>query len=129
MLRHESITEGSGQDGRVGMREGELGTSGRWESGWDEVIRRHLLAHNQVMQRVTKDLTRQIALAADIMLDTLTSSGKALFFGNGGSAACAQYWASLLLGRYNSERSGLSGIALTADTAVLTNIGNDYGYH
>lgn len=111
------------------MREGDLETGWISESHCNDMIRRQLSAHNQVMQRVSRDLTRQIALTAHIMFDTLTSGGKAVFFGNGSSAACAQYWASLLLGRYNSERSGLTGIALTADTVVLTNIGNDYGYH
>lgn len=92
-------------------------------------IQRELLAHHQIMQRVIEDLTRQIALAAHIMLDTLVSGGKVVFFGNGGSAACAQYWASMLLGHFSRERLGLPGMALTADTAVLTSIGNDYGYH
>ncbi|RME44081.1 MAG: SIS domain-containing protein [Chloroflexi bacterium] len=101
----------------------------RFTSRTDETIRHQLLAHDNVMQRVTQGLTREIALAAHIMLDTLTSGGKAVFFGNGGGAACAQYWASILLGRYNTERRGVPGIALTADTAVITNIGNDYGYH
>lgn len=111
------------------MREGKPETGIPVESRSNEAIRRELLAHNHVMQRLTKDLTRQIALAAHTMLDTLASGGKAVFFGNGRSAACAQYWASMLLGRYNCERSGLPAIALTADTAVLTDIGNDYGYH
>jgi D-sedoheptulose 7-phosphate isomerase len=129
MTDEETVMKSIGWHGRWEMRESESETGAITESRNDEVIRRHLLAHNQVMQRVTKGLTREIALAAHIMLDTLTSGGKAVFFGNGGSAACAQYWASLLLGRLNAERVGLPGIALTADTAVLTNVGNDYGYH
>jgi D-sedoheptulose 7-phosphate isomerase len=32
------------------------------------------------------------------------------------------------VGRFRRERPGLSSIALTTDTSVLTSIGNDYGY-
>jgi D-sedoheptulose 7-phosphate isomerase len=94
-----------------------------------QLIEEHLLAHGHVIQHVIKELVRQIALTADIMSDTLSSGGNAVFFGNGGSAACAQYWASMLSGCFNGNRPGLAGIALTADSVVLTQIAHEYGYH
>jgi len=48
--------------------------------------------------------------------------------GNGGSAADSQHFAAELTGRYERERPGLAGIALTTDTSALTAIGNDYSY-
>lgn len=113
----------------MGIQEGQMRTDVVHESCIHEMVLRQLSAHNLVMQRVTENVTRQIVLTTHTMLDTLVSGGKAVFFGNGGNAACAQYWASLLLGRHNAERPGLPAIALTADAVVLTNIGNDYGYH
>lgn len=59
---------------------------------------------------------------------TLKRSNKILFAGNGGSAADAQHWAAELVSRFNYDRPGLPGIALTTDTSALTAIGNDYGY-
>ena len=51
-----------------------------------------------------------------------------LTLGNGGSAAQAQHLAAELVGRFRTERRGLRSVALTADTAVLTALGNDYGF-
>jgi D-sedoheptulose 7-phosphate isomerase len=58
----------------------------------------------------------------------LRRGNKILFAGNGGSAADAQHWAGELVSRFNYDRPGLPGIALTTDTSILTAIGNDYGY-
>jgi len=62
------------------------------------------------------------------MADCLTSGGKILICGNGGSAADAQHFAAELSGRYVRERRALAGVALTTDTSALTAIGNDYGF-
>ncbi len=48
--------------------------------------------------------------------------------GNGGSAAQAQHFAAELTGRYLLDRRALPAMALNADTAALTAIGNDYGF-
>jgi D-sedoheptulose 7-phosphate isomerase len=58
----------------------------------------------------------------------LRQGNKILFAGNGGSAADAQHWAAELVSRFNYDRPGLAGVALTTDTSALTAIGNDYGY-
>lgn len=57
----------------------------------------------------------------------LTSGGRLLVAGNGGSAAQAQHLTSELVGRYSDERPALSALALHADTSSLTAITNDYG--
>jgi len=48
--------------------------------------------------------------------------------GNGGSATQAQHFSSELLGRYKSNRPSYACVALTADQATLTCIGNDFGF-
>jgi D-sedoheptulose 7-phosphate isomerase len=70
----------------------------------------------------------QIVKTAEIIAHTLRSGHKALFFGNGGSAADAQHLAAELVGRFGPERSPLAAISLSTDTSILTAIGNDYGY-
>lgn len=72
--------------------------------------------HRQVMDVVTRSVA------------ALKRGNKILFAGNGGSAADAQHWAAELVSRFNYDRPGLAGIALTTDTSALTAIGNDYGY-
>lgn len=64
----------------------------------------------------------------DASVEALRRGNKLLFAGNGGSAADAQHWAGELVSRFNFDRPGLAGIALTTDTSILTAIGNDYGY-
>jgi D-sedoheptulose 7-phosphate isomerase len=73
-------------------------------------------------------LHRQILQAVTLSVEALRRGNKALFAGNGGSAADAQHWAGELVSRFNFDRPGLPGIALTTDTSILTAIGNDYGY-
>jgi len=66
--------------------------------------------------------------AAEVMRAVLDAGGKVLVFGNGGSATDAEHLAAELVGRFRKERPGLAAVALTADSAVLTSIGNDYGF-
>jgi D-sedoheptulose 7-phosphate isomerase len=51
-----------------------------------------------------------------------------LVCGNGGSASDAMHIAGELIGRYLKERRAFKVMALGADPAVLTALGNDYGY-
>ncbi len=66
--------------------------------------------------------------AAAAMTEALLADRKILACGNGGSAADAQHFASEMLNRFDMERPGLPGIALTTDTSTLTSIANDYEY-
>jgi D-sedoheptulose 7-phosphate isomerase len=58
----------------------------------------------------------------------LDRGGRLLVAGNGGSAAQAQHLVAELAGRMSADRRPFSAIALTAETASLTGIGNDYGF-
>jgi len=67
-------------------------------------------------------------LAARTIDEALRSGRKVLAFGNGGSAADAQHVAAELVGRFMRERAALPAIALTADSAILTSVANDYSF-
>lgn len=73
-------------------------------------------------------LIAQVQKLARAAVATLDSGHKIMFCGNGGSAAEAQHLATELSGRYKDDRIPLAGISLTADTAAITSIGNDYGF-
>lgn len=81
-------------------------------------------------QRMAGDasLSEDLIRAVSLCVSALKSGNKLLFAGNGGSAADAQHWAGELVSRFYYDRPGLSAIALTTDTSILTAIGNDYGY-
>jgi D-sedoheptulose 7-phosphate isomerase len=71
---------------------------------------------------------RDLSEAAALILKALRGGGRVLIAGNGGSAAVAQHFATELVGRFRRERDAYAALALTADTAILTAIANDYGY-
>jgi len=75
-----------------------------------------------------KELLATVSIAAKACIDALRGDGKILLAGNGGSAADAQHIAGEFVSRFMFDRPGLSAIALTTDTSILTAIGNDYGY-
>jgi len=57
----------------------------------------------------------------------LARGGKILFCGNGGSAVIAHNLAAAFVNRFEMDRPPLPAIALTADTTILTAVGDDYG--
>lgn len=70
----------------------------------------------------------QAVEVARVMLKSLRSGGKVIFFGNGGSAQDAGHLAAELMGRFAFDRPGLPAISLPDATAAMTAIGNDYSY-
>jgi D-sedoheptulose 7-phosphate isomerase len=64
----------------------------------------------------------------DVVVNALQEGHKLMTAGNGGSAAEAMHMSEELIGRFRNDRPSLPAIALTADSTVLTCIGNDYGY-
>ncbi len=81
-----------------------------------------------VRQRVLETLLPTIAATGEVIIQALRAGHKLLVFGNGGSAAEAQHFVGELVGRYKAERNPLPAITLSADTSVLTCVGNDYSY-
>ena len=95
-----------------------------------DLARRHLIASREIVAATLADETiiKAIGAIAQRMEQTLRAGGKILLAGNGGSAADAQHISGELLSRLMFDRNPLPSVALTADQAVLTAIGNDYGY-
>ncbi len=79
------------------------------------------LVADKALQQTLVDISKKIET-------TLRANGKVLLAGNGGSAADCQHIAGEFVSRFNYDRPGLSAIAMTTDTSILTAIGNDYGY-
>lgn len=74
------------------------------------------------------DFHDQILLVVRQLKEAFAKGSKVLVAGNGGSAAEAQHLSDEMVGRYKKDRSAYPVIALTCDGAVLTCIGNDYGF-
>ena len=94
----------------------------------ESIIKQEFSEHIKVSVKTIKSAEKTIETAANLCIESLKKGNKILLFGNGGSAADAQHIAAELVGRYKTERKGLSAIALTTDTSAITSIANDYGY-
>jgi D-sedoheptulose 7-phosphate isomerase len=73
-------------------------------------------------------LEAEVEKAAAVLLRALREGRRLLLCGNGGSASEAQHLAAELVGRYRLDRRALPAIALTADGALLTCLGNDFAF-
>ena len=80
-------------------------------------------------QAALQVLVPHILAAGKLMAESLKHEGKVMSCGNGGSAADSQHFSAELLNRFERERPGIAGIALTTDTSTLTSISNDYEYN
>lgn len=91
----------------------------------DNIINEHMLTIQLVK---SSNISNQIREIVSQIKFALRKGNKILLCGNGGSAADSQHLAAEFVGRFQKERKGLSAIALTVDTSILTAVGNDYGY-
>jgi D-sedoheptulose 7-phosphate isomerase len=92
------------------------------------VVRAAFAETAELHRRVVEERADAIVKAADLIRRALVNGRQVLAFGNGGSATDAQHLAGELVGRFMRERRAVPVVALTADTAVLTALGNDYAY-
>jgi len=85
-------------------------------------------AHGRLKKQFLEENLDTLVNVTEILVEALEKGRKALFFGNGGSAADAQHLAAEFVNRFRIERRALPAIALTTDSSVLTSIANDRGY-
>jgi D-sedoheptulose 7-phosphate isomerase len=91
-------------------------------------IEQHFIDSADLKYQAAPILSKPIAQAIAAIVASLTSGGKVLACGNGGSAADAQHFSAEFVGRFERERPELAAIALTTDTSILTAVGNDYSF-
>jgi len=82
--------------------------------------KKKLLDDGETLQSIYK--------VAELTALALQQGNKALFCGNGGSAADAQHIAAELSGRFYTDRDPLYAEALHVNTSFLTAVANDYSY-
>jgi D-sedoheptulose 7-phosphate isomerase len=96
--------------------------------GTADIIRANLSSSVAVHTRLIEACSSAIVAAADALVSAYLANHKAIFFGNGGSAADAQHLAAEFLGRYLRARRPLPAVALSVNSSAVTAIANDYGY-
>ncbi len=94
----------------------------------EQRIEQHFIDSADLKYQAAQVLSKPIASAIAAILACVTSGGKVLACGNGGSAADAQHFAAEFVGRFERERPELGAIALTTDTSIITAVANDYSF-
>jgi D-sedoheptulose 7-phosphate isomerase len=95
-----------------------------------EIIKKALKDSADLKIRVAELLSEKILDVAEALSSTIERGGKAMFCGNGGSAADSQHLATELVVRLTSQshRRALPAMALTTDPSILTACSNDFGF-
>ena len=78
--------------------------------------------------RDSESMINNCIMAAEYLWKCYQNGGKALFCGNGGSAADAQHLAAELSGRFYYDREPLNAEALHVNTSYLTAVANDRSF-
>jgi D-sedoheptulose 7-phosphate isomerase len=94
----------------------------------EHILRTNIESSVEVHKRLMDACLPSMSAAANALVSAYRSGRKAIFFGNGGSAADAQHMAAEFLGRYLRERSPLPAVTLHDNLCAVTAIANDYGY-
>jgi D-sedoheptulose 7-phosphate isomerase len=94
----------------------------------DAILRQNIERSIEVHRRLLEACLPAMQAAAEALIAAYRNGRKAIFFGNGGSAADAQHLAAEFVGRYLRERPALPALALHTNTSSVTAIANDYGY-
>ena len=92
-----------------------------------EILKRAVGAATETVQSIA-DLDAEVAKAAELIADCLTSGNKLLVCGNGGSAADAADFCTEFACRFVEDRKPYPAINLAEGGSLLTATGNDYGF-
>lgn len=85
-------------------------------------------AHEELERFMSdQDTVPSIEKAAEVMSGCLSSGGKIISCGNGGSLCDATHFAEELTGRFRNDRRPFPAMAIN-DPAYLTCVGNDYSF-
>lgn len=82
----------------------------------------------EIKQRFVESHAEIIADVSIMIAGAFNEGKKLILFGNGGSSTDASHIAAEFVNRFQMERPPLPAIALNTDMAVITAIGNDYGF-
>lgn len=91
-----------------------------------EVILKSIDVKNTLLHDV--QLLNQIESLAVTCLNSIRSSGKIIFAGNGGSFADAQHLSAEFSSRFLFDRAPMASLVLGANNSTISAIGNDYGF-
>ncbi len=95
----------------------------------EQRIEQHFIDSADLKYQAAQVLSKPIAAAVQAIMVCVTSGGKILACGNGGSAAAALHFCAGFVGHFERERPELAAIALAADSVSLSAIATEYTFN
>lgn len=92
------------------------------------LFKKNISDHKKLLITHHSSIFRKAANLSKLSINSINNGGKIIIFGNGGSAADAQHFATELTVKMKYYRKALPALALTTDTSALTAIGNDFNF-
>jgi D-sedoheptulose 7-phosphate isomerase len=89
-------------------------------------IQQHFIDSADLQYQCAQSLAAPVEAAIHALMGSVTSGGKVLACGLGGSAAAAQYFVTGFVGRFERERPELPALALNADASLLTGLAQGF---
>src|SRR4030065_2731000 len=83
----------------------------------------------RVKEQFISQYASLIREVSELIVSSFRNGNKLLLMGNGGSSSDASHIAGEFVNRFQKDRPPLPAIALNTDMAVITSIGNDYGFN
>ncbi len=93
-----------------------------------KIIIKNISEHLRILKKDKFKMVEKIKIFSNQIIKCFENDGKILIFGNGGSAADAQHFATELTVRMKKNRMALPALSLANDVSALTAIGNDLGF-
>ena len=90
-----------------------------------EFSRRYIRYLSSVLNEIDHEA---VAILISTLLEARSGGATIFFIGNGGSAATASHFANDLAIGTNSDEKPFRAVSLTDNNAILTALGNDFGY-
>lgn len=91
-------------------------------------VRLQFAEHMETTAKAGEVLPAMIEATGQAIVNSLLNGGKVLTCGIGASGSAAQYFASMLVNRFETERPSLPAIALNADAVSMAAIANDSAF-
>jgi D-sedoheptulose 7-phosphate isomerase len=126
-IAHHAVTNGSPWGCIADIYHAQARRYHRWML--EQRIQQNFIDSADLKYQSAQSLSKPVAQAVQAVLACVTSGGKVLACGNGGSAADAQHFSAEFVGRFERERPELAAVSLTTDSSILTAIANDYDYN
>lgn len=91
-------------------------------------MQQQILDNMHMVENILETQVETIMQISQFLLSSVRTGKTVYLFGNGGSASDAQHIATEFVCRFMRDRQPLPAVSLTANTAVLTAVANDYDF-